>query len=104
MLCSSAPAVITQRLQGFRNMRYDQQGISMQAAEHAPVTCWKKGIMMAMISSGRYCGRKMLRQGCMTCRAYCTGDPSTQPSGDMGWLAHSRHCSDCAVAASLLSA
>lgn len=27
--------------------------------------------MMAMISSGRYCGRKILRQGCFTCRAYC---------------------------------
>ena len=27
--------------------------------------------MMAMVSSGRYCGRKMLRQGCFTLRAYC---------------------------------
>ena len=27
--------------------------------------------MMAMISSGRYFGRKMFRQGCLTCRAYC---------------------------------
>ena len=30
--------------------------------------------MMAMMSSGRYCGRKMLRQGCFTLRAYCATD------------------------------
>ena len=50
---------------------------SKHGAGHAPVTCWKKGIMMAMISSGRYCGRKILRQGCLTCRAYCTGGAHT---------------------------
>lgn len=35
--------------------------------------------MMAMVSSGRYCGRKMLRQGCFTLRAYCATDKILLP-------------------------
>ncbi len=35
------------------------------------MTCWKKGIMIAMVSSGLYAGRMMFRQGCLTARAYC---------------------------------
>ncbi|KAM3366631.1 unnamed protein product [Triticum aestivum] len=31
-----------------------------------PVSCWKKGIMIAMVSCGRYLRCRMLRHGCCT--------------------------------------
>ena len=43
-----------------------------ERVDGTPVTCWKKGIMIAMVSSGLYAGRMMFRQGCLTARAYCT--------------------------------